>query len=311
MQVTLTIDGRMAIPVRAIPFVTGFELSPDELAELASAPTTLSRYVGSAVLEFENRQRLATFTLDAASGYRAMTPRDWEFSKVEIQCLGQKLKAAERDEGENWAEWRRLAITALPHACFVWLDDFAEWHQQNRPHCMPRKPENLRDGEFMELLANGPSPDMDDEVIDRIELAPFIPREFESLIVEGFEAIPTEPDSESTFGETTDSNEQSSAPIGLFVTKQELIDGLQLHEKKWDGILSKVDSDGKRYMPALVMRGRKGPPRAGKPSSALWNPITFACLAVEHHDLNQMQVVARFKKAWPQWQDELASAMGE
>ena len=194
MQVTLTIDGRMAIPVRAIPFVTGFELSPDELAELASAPTTLSRYVGSAVLEFENRQRLATFTLDAASGYRAMTPRDWEFSKVEIQCLGQKLKAAERDEGENWAEWRRLAITALPHACFVWLDDFAEWHQQNRPHCMPRKPENLRDGEFMELLANGPSPDMDEEVIDRIELAPFIPREFESLIVEGFSSTQAEPD---------------------------------------------------------------------------------------------------------------------
>jgi hypothetical protein len=101
-----------------------------------------------------------------------------------------------------------------------------------------------------------------------------------------------------------------STPTGPHVSKQDLINGLMLTEPKWDDILKRPERDGKRYLPALVSKGRRGKAPAGGSNSSLWNPILFISLAVEHGDLNQAQAVARFKKAWPQWQDELTAEMG-
>lgn len=99
-------------------------------------------------------------------------------------------------------------------------------------------------------------------------------------------------------------------PTGPHVTKQDLINGLLLTEPKWDDILKRPERDGKRFLPALVSKGRRGKAPAGGSNSSLWNPILFTHLAVEYGDLNQAQAIARFKKAWPQWQDELIAEMG-
>ena len=117
-------------------------------------------------------------------------------------------------------------------------------------------------------------------------------------------------DAKSTLAAKSDGDTAQHAPTakpaGPCVTKRELIDGLDLVGKTWDERLKRPDRDGKHYLPAVVQRGQKGD-KVG----TLWNPVIFARLAVEFGDMNQGQVVARFKKAWPKWQDELAAEMGE
>lgn len=100
---------------------------------------------------------------------------------------------------------------------------------------------------------------------------------------------------------------QTSGPQ---VTKQELIDGLHLHDPKWEGILKNPSREGIRYKAALVAKGRRGKAPGGGTNSGLWNPVVFARLAIENGDLNKSAVTARFNKAWPNWQDELAAEMG-
>lgn len=108
----------------------------------------------------------------------------------------------------------------------------------------------------------------------------------------------------------TGSSIVSPETLGPCVTKQELIDGLQLNEPRWKDILQKPERDGKRYLPARVSKGRRGRGVGGSSNSALWNPIVFVRLAVENRDINQAKAVARFNKAWPQWQDELTAEIG-
>ena len=95
-------------------------------------------------------------------------------------------------------------------------------------------------------------------------------------------------------------------PTGPTVTKKELVDGLDLVGSEWDERLKRIDRDGKQYLPAIVQRGRRG--SGGSP---LWNPVIFTRLAVQAGHLNNGQARARFKKAWPQWQDEIDAEMGE
>lgn len=90
----------------------------------------------------------------------------------------------------------------------------------------------------------------------------------------------------------------------------EIIDGFMLDGKNWSDILSRPNRDGKLYKEALVLPGKKGRGQGGKSNQALWNPVIFARLLVALGELNHAQVKARFKKAWPQWQDELAAEMG-
>lgn len=90
------------------------------------------------------------------------------------------------------------------------------------------------------------------------------------------------------------------------VTKAELIDGLGLVGSTWDERLKRPQREGKQYLPALEQRGKRGDKVGG-----LWNPVVFARLTVENRHLNRGQVIARFKKAWPQWEAELEAEMGE
>lgn len=95
-------------------------------------------------------------------------------------------------------------------------------------------------------------------------------------------------------------------PTGPEVTKEELVDGLDLVGSEWRERLKRVDRDGKHYLPAIVQRGRRG-----SGGSTLWNPVIFTRLAVQAGHLNDGQARTRFKGKWPQWQDELEAEMGE
>ncbi|WP_412478971.1 hypothetical protein [Azonexus sp. IMCC34839] len=100
----------------------------------------------------------------------------------------------------------------------------------------------------------------------------------------------------------------TTAQSGPAVTKLDLIDGLGL-EKKWEEILRRPDSDGKRYRDALVSKGARGRAGSTGTNQSMWNPVVFARLAIENGKLNRSAVIARFKKSFPQWQDELEAEL--
>ncbi len=90
------------------------------------------------------------------------------------------------------------------------------------------------------------------------------------------------------------------------VTSKGIIEGFLLDGKDWESLLSHSNSDGKRFKPALVQAGKQG-----KGGAALWSPIVFARLLINEGELNKGQVIARFKKAWPQFEDEMLAEIGE
>lgn len=95
-------------------------------------------------------------------------------------------------------------------------------------------------------------------------------------------------------------------PTGPTVTKKELVDGLDLVGTTWGERLKRINRDGKHYLPAIEQPGRQG-----SGGSTLWNPVIFTRLAVQAGHLNDAKARTLFKKAWPQWQDELEAEMGE
>ena len=137
MSVVITVDGRQAIPVRALPYVTNWKTAPDELAAAfcRSVETDFKVRIRSAtgVISMPNRDALASYVLQEGGTIRKMAPDEWGFILVKIDCLTKKLQADERTEGENWAEWRRQATNLLPAAAFVWLDEFQTWFSNTRP----------------------------------------------------------------------------------------------------------------------------------------------------------------------------------
>ncbi|MBL8433517.1 MAG: hypothetical protein JNL99_01140 [Zoogloea sp.] len=112
MSVVVSIEGRDAIPVRAIPFVTGWKLSPDVLAtclaQSSDWPSHPQNMVGHHIMQ---DGRIAE-----------MLPKEWDGIVSELQSLSDALHAEEVVEQASYREWRKQSISVLPSHCFVWLD---------------------------------------------------------------------------------------------------------------------------------------------------------------------------------------------
>jgi len=98
---------------------------------------------------------------------------------------------------------------------------------------------------------------------------------------------------------------KKKAPHSYGVPNKEIIDGFLLDGKNWQDLLSHTGSHGKHYKAALCQTGRRG-----KSGAALWNPVIFARILIERNELNKGQVIGRFKKAWPQLEDEMLVEIG-
>lgn len=114
MSVIVIVDDREALPVRAIPFVTGWMMSPDVVAKaLAKTDHWVTRL-----------KNVAAFHLMPDGEYAPMLPKEWDGIESELEILSSKLKASEAFDQENYPEWRRQSISILPAGCFVWKDEF-------------------------------------------------------------------------------------------------------------------------------------------------------------------------------------------
>lgn len=176
MNVVVVIEGREAIPVRAIPLLTDWEvLSPDELA-------------GALTGDYPHRrsfEKLTAYRLEN-SRLKNVKPRWWSnFPVRQLEALSHRIRHTEINHDDGYEQWRCKSLPVLPPGVFVWKDEFeacfwsaygpdgeTEWVPVKGGFKMrPRK-------EFIEL-----------------DFEPFALPELLALVMEGFEPPATTPSS--------------------------------------------------------------------------------------------------------------------
>ena len=131
-RVTVWIGEREALPVRAIPYVTSWQESPNSIVRALTEPSTIK--VGTN-LAIPNRYLLVAYLMVEHEQYEPIPTSQWKDCAVALNSLTQKLKADERQDAtdENYGLWRLAAIVKLPNNVFVWLDEFQSWYSATRP----------------------------------------------------------------------------------------------------------------------------------------------------------------------------------
>lgn len=157
MNAVILIDNREAIPVRAIPFVTGWTMSPDLVASSLAMTDLITRLKG--VSAFHWSEGVAT----------PLLPKEWDGIEADLEALSNKLKADEIIEREGYAKWRRDSIPLLPESCFVWREEFeTAFRRAYSPERMSFLDE--REGER------------------ELNFRPRVPPELAPVVMEGFES---------------------------------------------------------------------------------------------------------------------------
>jgi hypothetical protein len=115
LTVTLTDNGKLreAIPVRAVPLVTDWYISPDTLAISLSGEDGGFRYPHTAHIQSEGE-------------LKEIPPADWRLIADQLYALHASLPAGEAGK----YEWRRRSIAELPAAAFLWMDEFSKAYRR-------------------------------------------------------------------------------------------------------------------------------------------------------------------------------------
>ena len=128
---SLTIEGREAIPVRAIPLVTSWNLSPDEVATKVADLDEWGRSF---------RKINAYHSPDSPTKFK---PAEWDKFVVKLGALSARLKRQE-SEGMTWVEcrvqWLDESIKQLPGGAFVWRDEFEAVYQKHIAETLLQEP---------------------------------------------------------------------------------------------------------------------------------------------------------------------------
>jgi hypothetical protein len=172
VKVIVEIDGRNAIPVRAIPFLTNWAtMSPDVVADALAG-------------EAHHFRGLASFCIEGLVQKRISTTWWENFPCRQLKALSDEIKAKEITHETGYQEWRSRSILILPAGVFVWQEDFETRH--NYFHG-PDGTSYLIEGNWLP----------ENEQLTRVALDfdPFIPESHTQLIVmEGFH----QPDAEAS-----------------------------------------------------------------------------------------------------------------
>lgn len=115
MDVTTLIDDREALPIRAIPFVTGWLMSPINVA-VSLANTDLAKKL----------KGITAYHLFSSDGPTKTLPKEWDAIVIDLRVLSSKLGGDEKIKDENFTTWRRGSISLLPAGVFVWKDEFEQ-----------------------------------------------------------------------------------------------------------------------------------------------------------------------------------------
>ncbi len=165
MNVVISIDGRDAIPVRAIPLLTYWEvLSPDDLAAALTGEDDFN----------QSFKDLRAYRLsDGAS--KAIPPDFWaNFVVRELAALSERIKHSEVSHEDGYDQWRRESLSKLPAGTFVWRDEFEK--------CFWRK--FGPDGEMTWLSGDKRAPRNESIQLDFDAFIPSI--QMQGVVMEGF-----------------------------------------------------------------------------------------------------------------------------
>ena len=120
MNVVVMIQGREAIPIRAIPFLTdGQSMSPDALGYvLAGGKLSDSDY-----------ELTAHHVLDG--DLLSLTKDWWENTALPgFAALKDVINSVQVSEAAGYQQWLEKSSETLPAGAFIWKDDFVSWYEQ-------------------------------------------------------------------------------------------------------------------------------------------------------------------------------------
>ena len=166
MNVVVVINGREAVPVRAIPLLTNWEtMSPDIVSRALAWDEDAMYFEGLQAFQFDD-------------GQRAVPATWWEnMARRQLKALSHAIKAVQITHETGLQEWRRKSLEVLPAGVFVWKDEFEPMH------CRRYGPDGTT------LLKNGAQlTEKEHARVVALDFDPFIPdKDMQGLVMEGFE----------------------------------------------------------------------------------------------------------------------------
>ena len=120
MQVTIEINGRQALPVRAIPLLTDWRgLSPDQLAQILAGDSD----------HWPSFDGLTAYRLRPDGSTEPIPPRWWASWVVgKLQATSEAIEAAQTSHATGRQQWRSESLAQLPAGVFLWRDEFEAAH---------------------------------------------------------------------------------------------------------------------------------------------------------------------------------------
>lgn len=157
------INDRQLIPVRMIPFVTGWQWSPDVIARILAHQD--DHYC----------IKIDSYHLTRENAPQKKLPKEWDRIRTDLANISKLLKHEEPVPNSSYKDWRLQAIEAIPPKAFIWLDEFTTAYSK----CFPQSRSHLQ---------NGQSRSGDNE----LNLNPDTTLQEEALIYESFAQTPME-----------------------------------------------------------------------------------------------------------------------
>ena len=114
MNVIIEIEGRQAIPVRAIPLLTDWTtMTPDEVADVLAGSKHHGHIRGLTAYRLEN---------DVVC---PITKTWWKnFPCRTLKAIGDRVRHTQISDESGYQDWRAESLVALPVAAFVWKDEY-------------------------------------------------------------------------------------------------------------------------------------------------------------------------------------------
>ncbi|MBO3702841.1 MAG: hypothetical protein J5W83_09905 [Candidatus Accumulibacter sp.] len=171
-SVVVFICGREAIPVRAIPLVTGRWMSPDVVAKSLAHADSINSFDG-----------VFAYQLLADGGYLQVLPGEWDVVKDHLEGLEIRLNAMSDDSKRTRPIWLTESTKLLPTGVFLWRDEFERAFRRRyspwRFSLLDARPGDLT-----------------------LKFSPLIsPPETRAIVMEGFEGLPLAATSPPIVGE--------------------------------------------------------------------------------------------------------------
>jgi len=175
MKLTVDIDGKAALPVRAIPYASG---DPDGLIH----PGMVSQILAGSAGDPKDPDEIPRAFRVSLDGFDRAEPGFWNLYRDNVRQLAEHRKTS----GLGSVEYFRSCLQLLPADLFVWFDEFNEWQVRTlalvlyNPTYYPR-----------EKRIDGWSRWDDPVAVRRPQLRAeaFVPTEFEKLVMEGLQSF--------------------------------------------------------------------------------------------------------------------------